>query len=43
LSDALHEAKDAYGVPGDANTKIDPSNGDIYDEDTGEHIGNVFR
>jgi hypothetical protein len=43
LSDALHEAKQYARISGDENTKIDPKTGDIYDEKTGEQIGNVFR
>jgi RHS repeat-associated protein len=43
LSDALHEAKEFGEVGPGENTKIDPTTGDIYDEKTGEQIGNVFR
>jgi hypothetical protein len=43
LSDALHEAKEFGEVGPSENTKIDPTTGDIYDEKTGEQIGNVFR
>jgi RHS repeat-associated protein len=43
LGKALEEAKEASGVPPNGNTKIDPGTGEIYDEETGEQIGNVFR
>jgi RHS repeat-associated protein len=43
LSDALHESKEFGEVGPSENTKIDPKTGDIYDEKTGEQIGNVFR
>jgi len=43
LGKALEEAKQASGVPPNGNTKVDPGTGDIFDEETGEHIGNVFR
>jgi RHS repeat-associated protein len=42
LGKRLERAKKAAGVPPGDNTKIDPDTGEIYDEKTGEHIGNVF-
>ena len=41
LSDALHKLKRAASVPNDANTRID-SDGNVYDEETGEDIGNII-
>jgi RHS repeat-associated protein len=40
LSDALHRIKRGAGLPPTANTRID-SEGNVYDEDTGEWIGNI--
>lgn len=40
LSDALHKLKRAAGIPPDANTRVDPE-GNVYDEETGENIGNI--
>ncbi len=40
LSDALHKIKNDAGVPPYANTRID-SEGNVYDEETGENIGNI--
>ena len=34
--------KSDYGLPPTANTKIDPSSGDISIADTGEVFGNIF-
>jgi len=41
LSDALHKVKEGAGVPPYANTRID-SEGNVYDEETGENIGNII-
>jgi RHS repeat-associated protein len=41
LSDALHSIKDHAGLSGDANTRID-SEGNVYNEETGEWIGNII-
>jgi RHS repeat-associated protein len=40
LSDAFHRIKHAAGLPPNAPTRID-SEGNVYDADTGENIGNV--
>jgi RHS repeat-associated protein len=41
LSDALHKLKNDASVPPYANTRID-SEGNVYDEETGENIGNII-
>jgi RHS repeat-associated protein len=41
LSDALHKLKKASSIPNDANTRVD-SDGNVYDEETGENIGNII-
>jgi RHS repeat-associated protein len=41
LSDALHKLKEHGGVPNNANTRIAPD-GNVYDEETGQLIGNII-
>ena len=41
LSKVLHKIKRRGGVPPRGNTRIDPE-GNVYDEVTGENIGNII-
>jgi RHS repeat-associated protein len=40
LSKAFHKLKEAFEIPPEGKTRID-SEGNVYDEETGENIGNV--
>jgi hypothetical protein len=42
LGKALEKAKGAVGLGAADDTLIDPRTGEIYDKETGEHIGNIF-
>jgi hypothetical protein len=42
LGKALEKAKKAGSLRVGDDTVIDPRTGEIYDKQTGEHIGNIF-